>query len=42
MDGIRYLNPGSVGKPNHGAPASFAWLDIKPGSAPQWTVVRLT
>lgn len=39
IDGVRYLNPGSVGKPNHGAPASFARLEIEPGSAPRWTVV---
>ncbi len=41
LHGVRYLNPGSVGKPNHGAPSSFAWLDLEPGTAPHWTVVRV-
>ena len=41
LNGVRYLNPGTVGKPNHGAPASFAWLDVEPGTAPNWTVVRV-
>lgn len=39
--GVRYLNPGTVSKPNHGAPASFAWLEIEPGALPRWTVVRV-
>ena len=41
LSGVRYLNPGSVGKPNHGAPASFAWLDLQPGAAPHWTLFRV-
>jgi putative phosphoesterase len=41
LHGVRYLNPGTVGKPNHGAPASFAWLDLAAGAAPRWTVVRV-
>jgi putative phosphoesterase len=41
IEGVRHLNPGSVGKPNHGAPSSFAWLDLDPGLAPRWTVVRV-
>lgn len=36
--GVRMLNPGSVGKPNHGAPASFAWLDIAPDGTVSWTI----
>ena len=24
----RVLNPGTIGKPNHGAPPSYAWLEI--------------
>lgn len=27
-DGVRFLNPGSVGKANHGSPPSCAWLFI--------------
>jgi putative phosphoesterase len=37
--GVRFLNPGTVGKPNHGARASFAWLDLEPGATPSWTIV---
>jgi len=40
--GVRHLNPGSVGKPNHGAPASFAWLEIEPDSTPAWTIVPVS
>lgn len=36
--GVRFLNPGTIGKPNHGAPPSFAWLDIEDGSPPRWTL----
>jgi hypothetical protein len=39
LHGVRHLNPGSVGKANHGAPSSFAWLDLDPDLAPRWTVV---
>lgn len=28
IGGTRILNPGSVGKPNKGAPASYAWLEV--------------
>ena len=38
LHGVRHLNPGSVGKANHGAPSSFAWLDLDPDVAPRWTV----
>lgn len=37
----RHLNPGSVGKPNHGAPPSFAWLEIGEDRDPQWKIVPL-
>ena len=37
----RYLNPGSAGKPNHGAPTSYAWLELVRGRAPKWEVVRI-
>ena len=39
IGGIRYLNPGTVGKPNRAAPPSFAWLDIPAAGAPVFTVV---
>jgi len=37
----RFLNPGSVGKPNHGAPKSYAWLELARGLPPKWEVVRV-
>jgi len=36
---VRYLNPGSVGKANKGAPASYAWLHVEMGTLPTWKVV---
>ncbi|MFZ4483332.1 MAG: metallophosphoesterase family protein [Chthoniobacterales bacterium] len=39
IEGVRYLNPGSIGKPNHGAPASFAWLDVGDDGGVHWSVV---
>ena len=39
IGGVRFLNPGAVGKANHGAPPSFAWLEITGDNAPQWRVV---
>ncbi|MBU3665244.1 MAG: metallophosphoesterase family protein [Chthoniobacterales bacterium] len=39
--GVRYLNPGSVGKANHGAPASYAWLTLEEGCEPLWKVITL-
>lgn len=35
----RFLNPGCVTRPNRGAPASFAWLDLTEGEPPRWTLV---
>jgi putative phosphoesterase len=29
-DGVLWLNPGTVGLPNKGAPASWAWLELHP------------
>ena len=37
----RFLNPGTVGKPNHGAPTSYAWLELVRGQAPKWEIVRV-
>ena len=39
--GVRWLNPGCITRPNQGAPASFAWLDVERGKAIGWCVVRL-
>lgn len=39
--GVRWLNPGCVSRPNRGAPASFAWLTLEAGAAPQWKLMRL-
>ena len=39
IDGVRHLNPGTVSKPNHGAPVSLAWLEVQPGREPEWKVV---
>lgn len=31
-----YYNPGCITRPNRGAPASWAWLELHPGHAPAW------
>jgi len=40
LGSIRFLNPGSLGRPNKGAPASFGWLDLKRDAQPQWRIER--
>lgn len=35
----RFLNPGCITRPNRGAPASFAWLEILGERAYRWTPV---
>jgi len=40
-DGVRRLNPGTVGKPNKGAPPSWAWLEVSGEGAVAWTLNRL-
>jgi hypothetical protein len=37
--GVRYLNPGCITRPNRGAPASFAWLELREGEPPRWELV---
>lgn len=32
VDGVRYLNPGCITRPNRGAPASYAFLDVEAGT----------
>ena len=34
----RYLNPGCITRPNRGAPASFAWLELRRGAPLRWEV----
>lgn len=40
-DGVLFLNPGCVTRPNRGAPASVAHLEIAPGGALGWTLTLL-
>jgi putative phosphoesterase len=35
----RVLNPGTVSKPNHGSPPSFAWMEIDDAGTVSWRVV---
>ena len=37
----RVLNPGTVSKPNHGSPPSYAWLEINADGKIAWNVVRV-
>lgn len=37
----RFLNPGCITRPNRGAPASYAWLELEKGQAPRWNLVRV-
>jgi uncharacterized protein len=34
--GVQFLNPGCITRPNRGAPASYAWLDLDRGEEPRW------
>lgn len=38
---VRVLNPGTIGKPNKGAPPEWAWLDVTNGGDVSWTRVRV-
>jgi putative phosphoesterase len=40
-DGVRFLNPGCVTRPNRGAPASVAHLEISATGELRWNLVRL-
>jgi hypothetical protein len=35
----RFLNPGCITRPNRGAPASYAWLELESGAAVRWWLV---
>ncbi len=37
----RVLNPGTVSKPNHGAPPSYAWLEIDEAGRVTWSIVPI-
>ena len=37
--GVRFLNPGCVTRPNRGAPASVAYLEIRSDGGLDWTLV---
>jgi putative phosphoesterase len=39
--GVRFLNPGCITRPNRGAPASWAWLEVTPGAPIVWRPVRV-
>jgi uncharacterized protein len=41
LRGVRFLNPGCVTRPNRGAPASVAHLEIDADGQLQWTLTRL-
>ena len=38
VSGVRFLNPGCITRPNRGAPASYAWLELVGGEPPRWTL----
>jgi putative phosphoesterase len=39
--GLRFLNPGCVTRPNRGAPPSVAWLEIQPNGKLTWRLIGL-
>jgi hypothetical protein len=41
VGGVRFLNPGCITRPNRGAPASYAWLELREGAPLIWTLVRV-
>ncbi len=41
LGGVRFLNPGCITRPNRGAPASYAWLELERGKPPVWSGVRV-
>jgi uncharacterized protein len=36
VGGVCFCNPGCITRPNRGAPASYAWLELHRGQPPQW------
>jgi len=41
IGGTRFLNPGCITRPNRGAPASYAWLQLTKGGQVKWNLVRV-
>ncbi len=41
IGGIRFLNPGTVGKPNKGVPSGYAILTLQPGAELLWEQRKL-
>ena len=41
IDGVRFLNPGCVTRPNRGAPASVAYLTIRASGELEWQLIPL-
>jgi putative phosphoesterase len=42
IGGVRVLNPGTIGKPNKGAPPSYGWLEFDSlTGGVSWTIVRI-
>jgi uncharacterized protein len=41
VDATRFLNPGTVSKPNHGSPPSFAWLELERDKPVLWRIELL-
>ncbi len=39
VEGVRFLNPGCITRPNQGAARSFAWLYLSPHQPPVWNRV---
>jgi putative phosphoesterase len=38
---VRFFNPGCITRPNRGAPASYAWLQLEPNQFPRWQLVMV-
>jgi predicted phosphodiesterase len=41
LSGVRFLNPGTVGRANKGAPPSYAWLSFGEDGSMTWEIVRV-
>lgn len=41
VDGVRWLNPGCITRPNRGAPPSWAWLTVNGGRVERWELMRV-
>ena len=42
VEGVRFLNPGCVTRPNRGAPPSTAWLRVSPSGEIEWSLHPLS